>query len=236
MVHSTRLESVRCKKLAGSNPAPSAMPNKDVWEITSAIILSFGGSSVILIGLSTWLGKVWANRLLEKDRLKYNSELETTKAKYEKQLETYKLQLEKSKSLFFRYSEHQFTLYNELWRLLYKLKLLVNELWDQANFKNLRAFALHFEKTIDSVEKHSLLIEDKHHDKLNAIFNTLNKFKVNKETIVKLKDIKEEDIKPDHNSATIPRYVAQNNESKKQFEALLKILERDFKKQIRVTG
>jgi len=24
------------------------MPNKDVWEITSAIILSFGGSSVIL--------------------------------------------------------------------------------------------------------------------------------------------------------------------------------------------
>ena len=103
-------------------------------------------------------------------------------------------------------------LLNNLMRLVY-LRIL-----------NLRAFALHFEKTIDSVEKHSLLIEDKHHDKLNAIFNTLNKFKVNKETIVKLKDIKEEDIKPDHNSDTIPRYVAQNNESKKPYDAKIESL------------
>jgi len=209
------------------------MAIEDIWSVSTAIIASFGTSSLILIGLSTWLGKVWANRILEKDKLKYSSGLEATKNKYERQLEEYKQQLEKSKSLFIRYSEFQFNLYNDLWRALCKLKTTVDDLWNQSNFKNLRSFALHLEKTINTVETHRLLIEDKHYEKLTSIFNTLRKFRLNKETLVRLKDIKEEEITPD-NSDIIPRYVEQNKESKKQFEDLLEIIAKDFKKQIRI--
>jgi len=43
----------------------------EIFKITGAILSSIIGSTVIIIGLSSWLGKVWANRVLEQDKLKY---------------------------------------------------------------------------------------------------------------------------------------------------------------------
>jgi hypothetical protein len=48
-------------------------------NIVTFIVVPFGGASVIMLGLSSWLGKVWANRILEKDKLKYQAELEQMK-------------------------------------------------------------------------------------------------------------------------------------------------------------
>lgn len=209
------------------------MTTQDLIDISGSIILCFGSSSLILIGLSTWLGKIWASRILEKDKLKYGSELEEVKKDYQKELEAYKGYLEKSKSLFIRYSGSQFDLYNGLWGTLCKLKETVNDLWEQADFKNLRSFLLHFEKTIKSVEKSRLLIEDEHYDKLKDIFDTLTKFKVNKDTIIKLRSINSEEIQK-ANSSTIQLYVEQNKESKEAFEKLLEVIAKDFKKQIKL--
>ena len=53
----------------------------EIFKISGAILGSVGGAAVIIVGLSSWLGKVWANRILEKDKLAYSSELERIKNK-----------------------------------------------------------------------------------------------------------------------------------------------------------
>lgn len=55
------------------------MPINDVMMIGWNILASFGGSAIILVALSSWLGKVWANRILENDKTKYISEMEAIK-------------------------------------------------------------------------------------------------------------------------------------------------------------
>src|SRR6266545_315513 len=50
-------------------------------ELTSAIAFlvgSVGGASILILGLSSWLGKVWASRILEKDRATYQAMMTTT--------------------------------------------------------------------------------------------------------------------------------------------------------------
>ncbi|WP_077341740.1 hypothetical protein [Pseudocolwellia agarivorans] len=49
----------------------------EVFEIAQAVLLSIGGGSLIIAVFSTWLGKVWANRILETDRNKYAQEMES---------------------------------------------------------------------------------------------------------------------------------------------------------------
>lgn len=43
--------------------------------IVTASILSVGGGGAIVVGLSSWLGKVWANRLMEIERAKHAQDL-----------------------------------------------------------------------------------------------------------------------------------------------------------------
>lgn len=48
------------------------MSPKDVAEIAAAVLASIGGGGAIVMGLSGFLGKMWAERALEKDRQEYN--------------------------------------------------------------------------------------------------------------------------------------------------------------------
>lgn len=50
---------------------------EDSFQIITASLGAVGGSAIIILGLSSWLGKVWANRILEQDKFKYSQELES---------------------------------------------------------------------------------------------------------------------------------------------------------------
>ena len=52
----------------------------EIFSIAGAVVVSFGGGAAIVLALSSWLGKVWANRLMEADKSRYARELETVKA------------------------------------------------------------------------------------------------------------------------------------------------------------
>ncbi len=84
------------------------MPFSDVVKIVASILASIGGAGFIIIALSSWLGKVWANRLLEADRdvhaqkleslradlAQRNQEvMETARAGYTKELESHRAEL-----------------------------------------------------------------------------------------------------------------------------------------------
>lgn len=68
----------------------------------------------VITGLSIWLGKIWANRILEKDRAKYQTQMETLlldlRTRDDKELYVHKLQFEK-----------EFEIYKELWMKLLSL-------------------------------------------------------------------------------------------------------------------
>lgn len=59
----------------------------NIFEIISAVIFSVGSAGGIILALSSWLGKVWANRLMEEDRNKYKKELTELKTQLEKEAE-----------------------------------------------------------------------------------------------------------------------------------------------------
>lgn len=56
----------------------------EVAQVGAAVIASVGGAGVILLGVSGFLGKVWAERILESDRRRFADELERAKAELER--------------------------------------------------------------------------------------------------------------------------------------------------------
>jgi len=53
---------------------------KEIWQTVAAIITATGGAGFIILCLSNWLGKVWANRIMDAEKAKYQNELETLRA------------------------------------------------------------------------------------------------------------------------------------------------------------
>jgi hypothetical protein len=86
------------------------MKTTELLQIAAAVLLSLGGGGAIVVALSSWLGKLWADRLLERQR-----------AVNERQLEAYKRELELSFDSKKRASEAEFKIYRQLWAAVTKL-------------------------------------------------------------------------------------------------------------------
>src|SRR5215510_5963381 len=56
-------------------------------EIILAVLSGVGGTAVIVAGLSAWLGKVWAGRILAGEKARFSEDLAKLKAELEFQLE-----------------------------------------------------------------------------------------------------------------------------------------------------
>lgn len=48
---------------------------KDIIQIATAIIASIGASGAIMFALSSWLGKIWANRIMLKEQAEHDRQL-----------------------------------------------------------------------------------------------------------------------------------------------------------------
>jgi len=53
----------------------------ETWQTSLAFLTSLGGGGAIVVWLSSWLGKVWAARILEQDRRKYTIGNESPRSK-----------------------------------------------------------------------------------------------------------------------------------------------------------
>jgi hypothetical protein len=58
----------------------------DIWNIAVAVIAAVGGGGAIVLALSSWLGKVWADRILESDKAKYQKEFAELKTELDRRL------------------------------------------------------------------------------------------------------------------------------------------------------
>ncbi|HHF2887879.1 hypothetical protein ND926_00810 [Vibrio diabolicus] len=76
------------------------MSYENIFSLSAAVIGSVGGAGAIILGLSSWLGKVWANRLMNKEKFRHQEELlvmtEDIKNKNSVELEKLKAKIEAS--------------------------------------------------------------------------------------------------------------------------------------------
>lgn len=229
---------------------------KAAFEWLAAIVVALGGTSAIVFALSKWSGGILANKLLEKDKARYLRELEEIKAKYltdlekdkakyqrelegvkteyQTELEVRKSELEKSKSIFFRYSEHQFTLYNNLWMSLCDLKQIADELWEKVEIPRLKKFSKQLKTTKSSVEKSALLIEDTHYEDLIRILGAFENFGQGKINLTEVRNSTAQELEQyKGRESEISWIIEQNSLLKQEFTTLLDKVSKSFKEQIK---
>ena len=93
-----------------------------IWDVLYAaggVVFSTLGGGALVLTLSSWLGKVWAARILEKDRKRYETELEGVRAQYrhevEEKLQLLRDRLERGQFVHWLQFETEFTIYQDLW-------------------------------------------------------------------------------------------------------------------------
>lgn len=149
----------------------------DVFKLAGSVIVSVGGAGFIIFCLSSWLGKVWASRILEKE-----------KNEYRKELECYKNELDKLKTVALRYSGKQFELYNEFWCSLCDLEIAGDILMEEVNSENLKKFIKQFSETSLQIRKGFLFIESNHFNQLQTLLKNFENLEIGKEKLLKMRE------------------------------------------------
>lgn len=158
----------------------------EYFKLASAFFLSVGGSGVIIVALAKWFGGFLSNRLLDSYNNKHENELETLKNRYANELEKTKNELEKAKLQFERYSEKQFELYNDLWRVLLYTKQQADMLWQKADPSKIPSFSEQIRLTRKAINDNLLLIEEEHYNKLIQLIEQFEQFQFGKLKLIDL--------------------------------------------------
>src|SRR4029077_9746689 len=120
----------------------------DTFKWIGTVLFSVGSGGAIVVGLSAWLGKVWAQRLMEGERHQHAKELERDRANYGQDLETLKsrfeethrrLQSELDKTIYAHQlrTQTEFNALMELWKKVPQLESAIAKLRPAFTWLNL---------------------------------------------------------------------------------------------------
>lgn len=204
-------------------------------KLVTAFIVSIGGSSVVIFALSKWFGNFLSTRLLDSYNNKHEKELEVIKTKYASELENTKNELEKAKSQFLRYSEKQFELYNDLWKVLLYTKRQADLLWQKADPNQIPSFSEQIRLTRNAISDNLLLIEEEHYEKLIQLIEQFEQFQFGK---LKLIDIRiqiegGEQVQQIISKADAQNTINKNRRTKEKYDKLIMDIGKSFREQIK---
>ena len=204
-------------------------------KLVTAFIVSIGGSSVVIFALSKWFGNFLSTRLLDAYNNKHEKELEVIKTKYASELENTKNELEKAKSMFLRYSEKQFELYNDLWKVLLYTKRQADLLWQKADPNQIPSFSEQIRLTRNAISDNLLLIEEEHYEKLIQLIEQFEQFQFGK---LKLIDIRiqiegGEQVQQIISKADAQNTINKNRKTKEKYDKLIMDIGKSFREQIK---
>lgn len=153
------------------------MTGYDIIKIVFGIIASIGSAGAII----WFFVKLSANTLAE-------HYIEKVKHDLTKQLESYKSQLDVLKATTLKYNDRQFELYLDLWKNLQELKFASEDLWQEANKRNLKKFQVALTKSDRQIEVSSILIESNHYSELRQIISKLKEYDFGKQKLIESRD------------------------------------------------
>lgn len=188
----------------------------DILKVITAILVSLGGVGVIILGLSKFIGELFAKRYEQK-----------IKASFQKDINECQSQLDIFKQTTLRYSDKQFELYSILWSSLYDLKVLADDLWIQASKHKLERFVRQLRKTKNEIEKASLFIEDTHYERLVNTLKQFGDYQVGKSLLI---DYRSQNGYVDFE---ITQMIEHNRGIKSEYEELISEIKQDLRKQIK---
>lgn len=191
------------------------MTTAEKVEIVLGIITALGGGGAIVLGLSNYFGRILAKRYEEK-----------LKAKFQNAINEYQSQLDIIKQTSIRYSDKQFEHYSKLWSSLYDLKLLADDLWQQATSPTLERFSRQLKNTNIEIEKASLFIEDSHYKELRETIRFFSEYQIGKTSLIDYRR------NADFDPQAVSHLIASNGKKKLAFEALIVNVKKDLKRQI----
>jgi hypothetical protein len=102
-------------------PCPT-MTVKEVWQVAGAVLASLGGGGIIVLGLSSFLGKVWANRALAKQKQDYAQLNINFTHQLELVSKQVQMELDKVGHLHKLRTESEFQKLCELWKSIARLR------------------------------------------------------------------------------------------------------------------
>lgn len=194
------------------------MTTNEILKIVLGVIGALGGGGAIVLGLSGYLGQLLAKRYEEK-----------IKAKFQNEINAYQSQLDIIKQVTLRYSDKQFEHYGKLWASLYDLKLLADDLWQQATPTRLEKFSEQLLTTKSEIGKASLFIEEKHYKELVETIKHFSEYQIGKSAVINYRQANQ---MHDYDSYQVEKMIADNGTKKAEFEELILIVRADLKKQI----
>ena len=202
-------------------------------KLATAFIVSIGGSSVVVIALAKWFGDFMSHRLLDSYNNKHENELEALKSKYANELEETKSELEKAKFQFIRYSEKQFELYNDLWKVLLYTKQQADMLWQKADPSQIPAFSEQIRQTRRAIDDNLLLIEEEHYNKLIQLIEQFEQFQFGKLKLVEIRSQFDNGDGVVISKTETQKTIRNNRRTKDRYDTLIMDIGKSFRKQIK---
>lgn len=210
------------------------MSFKDYLNLIGALLSAIGGAAVVIIALAKWFGNFLSQKLLDGYKHRHENELEAIKGKYSKELESTKSELEKAKASFLRYSEKQFELYNDLWKVLLYTKNQADSLWENATPEKIPSFSEQIKLTKDAVSDNMLLIEEEHYTQLAILVSEFEGFQFGKATLAELRDLTTDEIAQKNIiKADVLKTIEANRQVKQRYDDLIMKIGKSFRDQIK---
>lgn len=193
-------------------------------ELIYVVLTSIGGTTVVVGALSAFLGKIWADRITRKEQHEYDRRFHEISSKYEVQLNLFK-----AESL--RYSDSQFTHYNNLWISLCDLRRAAEDLWAEATSEKVRRFAKQVHETRLQAEKSALVLEEGHYRNLIGLLATFEEFQFGKKHLVELRN--RPAATQDVDQYAIRDAIFTNSQHRNAYNIFIEELRKHFKRQLR---
>lgn len=186
---------------------------KEIFEITAAILASLGGGTAIVFGLSSWLGKVWANRILAKEKAEHSKELEFYKSELNKELERINVLQDKALYISKVQYDNEYKIYQEIWEEMHRIMMMVQEFCCENRYNRLD-WATKVSKFADKIvefefliEKYSLFYQEEFisnfYQIISLSYNVVNKFKAYQENnIIEINTLKSDELFEEYHKVT----------------------------------
>lgn len=156
------------------------------------------------------------------------------KSNYSTELEKTKSELEKAKSRFLRYSEKQFELYNDLWKVLLQTKHQADMLWEKANPQQLPAFGEQIRLTRKAIDDNMILIEEDHYEKLIQLISQFENFQFGKLRLIEVSaQVPGNTPNNEPSEQEMRSAITKNSKIKSSYESLILEIGKSFRDQIR---